>query len=210
MSKKAVRKNSCNVANKQKTWEQMSKKERKIAVAEDVIANIYAKRLNVRTGAYIQPNDTDASYDFDALLNFGMKNEEICDKLKEKCRVCAKGSLFLCKVSKFNGFDLSGEDINDWSNETTIDGLSDAFDEDELNEIEAAFESDPNHLSDSSEYEDCEYDENGDDIGQERFEKDFGHWRRNFPEPEDRLLGICQNIVDNGGTFKYKQEYTLK
>lgn len=200
MSKRTVQKSSsCSVAPKGKSWEQMSRKQRRIAVAEDVIANIYAKRLRVRTGSYVNP---DSSYNLDALLEFGFTNEQIMEKLKEKCTVCAKGALMICKVAKFNNFDLMGEDINNWDGNKTIEVLDDAFDKEELDQIEAAFEGNPEYLDECDDYLD--------DDDEDRFDKDYGHWRRNFPDAEDRLLAIAQNIVDNDGTFKPKMEYILK
>lgn len=178
MVKKSVQSKSAP----KKTYAQMTRNQRKVAIAQDVIKQLHVLRIKRNTG-YVVPMDqngdrTDA-WDIKALLDFGVTPQQIAHKAKETCTLCARGAMMLCKVDKFNNFGF--EDLNyldDISDDTTTEALEDAFDEEELGEIENAFES------------------------------SWTHWAE-IKDDKDRLQAIMQCIIDHKGVFKPEVEYTV-
>jgi len=127
------------VKSSKKSYDKMSKNERKVAIAKDVIANLHVLKIRSDYGYVVTDNDND--YDVGSLLSFGITPKQIAQKAKVECSVCARGAMMLCKIDKFNNFDFGGvESIGCINQENTFEALQDAFSDDELCEIEYAFE----------------------------------------------------------------------
>jgi activator of 2-hydroxyglutaryl-CoA dehydratase len=115
-----------------KKYENMTRKERRAAIAKDVINTINAKKFReIRPGNYVY---------FRGLANaFGQAefDQDNAPEMMPKCTVCARGAMMLCKIEKYNGDTVN---LFYASSETTREVLKDAFSERELYAIETAFE----------------------------------------------------------------------
>lgn len=159
-------------------YDKMTRAERRVAIAKDVIKHIKAQQLRVRGGYGYCVHD-DHSAGLVRAFSKGKTDRESVDRLKGECTVCARGAMMLCKVAKFNHYDM--HNLSYISQHMTTEALQDAFSENQLNSIEAAFE--------------C----NG----------DGDSWYELIENDEDRLLAIMQNIVDHNGTFKPQVAYEV-
>ena len=151
-----------------KKWEKMSRAERRVAVAKDVIIRINAGRMQAGHGGYISGPGHGG----------GVLSKSRANRLAKECVVCARGGLMLAKVAKFNCAVYVGE-LND--SFSTARNLADCFTEAQLWSIESAYEC-YNWMSPMSD----------------------------IADPNDRLLAICQNIIDHKGTFKPMVEYEVE
>jgi hypothetical protein len=163
-----------------KSYDDMTQAERRVAIAKEVIANIHASRLNVRSRyGYVVPNSDLLPNGLESVA--GGTDKAIAEKYKQTCTVCARGAMMLCKVAKFNNYawNIYGC-VDSWD---TFEALADAFTEDELWDIEQAFE---------------------------QVEKNYDHtpWM-DIDDDTDRLLAIMQNIVDHKGTFQPDVAYKI-
>lgn len=181
----------------------MTKAEKRVAVAKDVLAQIKAKKLKAKSGVYVR-----------AKLSFVPKGgEDVQTLLKQgqitSCSACALGSAFLSyarlydnvKVERYGEFrperdtfsynDATGEYglaasiLADRPNVT----LGPLFGRPQMELIEQAFEA-----KNSDWFPDGEAPEKA-LLAAEAFGKRYS---RN----EDRLVAIMRNIVRNKGTFK--------
>jgi len=117
-----------------KAYEKMSRPERRVAIAKDVIKNLDI--LEVESGfGYVVPHSGTDEY-IDKKLN----DQQIAENCKKTCTVCARGAMMICKISKFNNFSF--KDISNLylTSSNTSDALSDAFSCIDLFNIENAFE----------------------------------------------------------------------
>ena len=176
-----------------KTWEEMTRSERKVAVAKDVRAHILAKSFKVTPGIYIRTRK-----DIDELLDSQSQAQCLLSAKINKCEACARGVMMLVKVAKWNHWD---GDFDYVDNDKTTNALEDAFTEEELDLIECFFERSCTFVE--GEYFDNQY---------EAFAEKYGaspiNWGPN--KPDDRLLCIMQNIIDHDGEFKPEVEYEIK
>lgn len=170
----------------------MTRKEKKVAIAKDVIANIHMKKLNVKANnGYVESSDKDLEYDKDILCQY-LPSEQVAELLKPSCQICARGAMMICKVAKFDNFDLGRYSLEEEL--STTEALKDAFSEEELGQIEAAFELwGP-----------------GSPMGEHKrlSHEELENWE-SIEKDEDRLLAIMQNIVDHGGEFKPEVKYEV-
>jgi hypothetical protein len=181
MVKKSVQSN-CSTAKVKKTYAQMTRNQRKVAIAQDVIKQLNVLRIKAGNG-YVVPDD---DFDLQNLLEFGVTPKQIAQKAKETCTFCARGAMMICKVDKFNSFNFDGiESFDCISQSHTTDALEDAFTDDELREIEGCFEQAKDSWS---------------------FQKNI--WAE-IEDDKDRLQAIMQNIIDHKGVFKPEVQYTV-
>jgi hypothetical protein len=173
----------------------MTKSERKVEVCREVMRYIRAGVLNDKT-----------VMSCNVYLDSGVGNYGIIDRLDEtpmsradakalleskKCEMCARGALMLAKVAKHNGgvrkISSCGIDQS-----YTSRSLKDAFTDGELNRIERAFET--------------LYRKPADRYIFTTPERKFGC---QFKSDADRLMAICQNIIDHKGQFRPDVEYEI-
>jgi hypothetical protein len=177
----------------------LTKAEKRVAIAKDVIAQLKAGKYRAETGSYCEIDLEEA-----ALLE---PTAELQKELKKvsKCQVCALGSLFVSDVRKFDKLKVSdsglGAKQSQWEcdpePETFVneavdefamrDRLGSVFSQEQLALIEAVFEG-----SDVTGY----LDEN--DLWSESI-RDFFY---SYAEDAKRMTAIMRNIARNGGTFK--------
>lgn len=170
-------------------WKEMTKSERRVAVAKDVINQLYANKFIVETGIYFQvrnekledkyyyANPETNQKDIQCLLSKGTK----------VCYVCARGAMMVSKIDKFNNSHIEFFG----SSSSTTEALKDCFTEKQLLLIEACFERTSSFLN--------KYDK--------EIREFYENWGPN--NPEDRLMCIMQNIIDHKGVFKPKVKYEV-
>jgi hypothetical protein len=83
-----------------KAWEEMTRSERKVAVAKDVRAHILAKSFKVTPGSYLN-----IYKDLDELPDSQSQAQCLLSSKKNKCEACARGAMMLVKVAKWNHWD---------------------------------------------------------------------------------------------------------
>lgn len=151
-----------------KSYKNMTREERRIAIAEDVIKHLDA--MDIRSGYGYVVGSEQVMDNFDGEVN-EKSSKKIAEEMKQSCAMCARGAMMICKIAKFDNYKFCYSEIN---NTETLYALEDAFNYYELYEIEEAFE---NFYHDSN--------------FTARYWSDIN-------DPKDRLLAIMQNIVDNG------------
>lgn len=172
-------------------FEALPKNERKILVAQDVIAQLKSKQLIAFTGDYLDITKQKCSPDDSA--RDAIINEEI------KCTVCARGALFISAVkfkNKLKVGDLFGEFTYtqpNYSSGRNTKFLKTLFTENEQKQIETVFEG-------------VEY------VNNDKLSEKLLNYRHGLIQKRKReksklsidnyvLINICQNIIDNNGKF---------
>lgn len=176
-------------------FRKMTKREKRIAIAKDVISSIKSHKFIPKPGVYME-------------LVFGNK-QEIKERVEEKnklelqnllldnsietCNVCAIGSIFASRVCLGNSFKIDGDEIYSYSelilnDDDMLDSLKSIFNEKQLREIEFAFE--------------------GDDITgffylkPDKFHEKYTAFYDKYNNSSDRMIAIMKNIIKNEGEFK--------
>lgn len=165
-------------------WDKMSREERAVALAKDVLAIIGAKRVKVDTGSYIRMADVKGNVKDDA--------KKVLSRQRD-CEVCAKGALLFAKITARNNAtlrDIGGRQYNKVveispGSEECVDAVSDAFDADTCHRIEAAFEG-------------CFHWATNDEGGS--FKGAVG-WQKKYVSPRSRLIAIMKRVIKNNGSF---------
>jgi hypothetical protein len=120
-------------------WEEMTRAERRVAVAKDVIKAINA-------GRFITASCTGYVVEREQHVPFTENTQSWARKaLKSKCAVCARGAMMLCKVANYNNYTVDSEyaaELDVWGvgQTDTTAALKDCFRIEQLAHIESAFE----------------------------------------------------------------------
>ena len=149
---------------------------KRVRIAADALEQLRLKKLISTPGTYFETvladeDETGEFADFDYI-------KEALAAPGVKCEVCALGSLF-CGLGSVNGNFRTSNHI-----QTT---LSDYFDHEQMNFIEACYEGTwiSGHYSATDEQDSV-----------------FKKFYKKYPDEDKRLKAILQNIVKNRGTFK--------
>lgn len=190
----------CFLKKEKDAFKKMSKAEKRVAIAEDVIAQIRCETYVPTSGTYVEINASSKAADkgFDV---YSMNTKPADLMMQEgmlSCNVCAKGAMFLSHVRK----DVDSCTIDQarrGADERHIEHeLTDLFSEEQLDMIEAAFEGQADFYTDN-------HGEDTDDDG-DVLPTDPGMKAERFAErysdDQKRLIGIMRNIIKNKGTFK--------
>lgn len=162
-----------NIEKRNKDFKKLSKAGKRVAIVKDVIDSLKAKKYFAKKSIYLEINEKD----------YGIVNQEVLCSDNTVCTVCALGGIFASKVKIANEFS------NDL--ELTHDGdmrknLSKYFTEYQLHLIEAAFEG----------------WEKGNVSTWKLKNNDHMKYIRSYSNPNDRMIVIMENIIENKGTFK--------
>jgi len=107
-----------------KKFEKMTKAEKCVAIAKDVLKQLHIGKIKATSGVYLGHVDS---------LKNG--NQYIYAKPNQPCQACALGALFVSKYNLFNGY---------WENNISCVNLQNRlygyFSEEQLDEIEDFFE----------------------------------------------------------------------
>lgn len=186
-----------------KPWILMTREERKVFIAKDVLARLDAKKLVAKHQVW-----TSFRFDFDE------GDKEIRDVLKEKaekgpCMACALGAMFLSKVDAVNQLKVLELREHQFAypsvsiqSSDILKYLSDAFDHVELREIESAFESGEGNYTSDNAYDFFPGYRDGDKVttcGCDNCKKLIAE--KQCIKAEDRMRILMNNIIDNNGKF---------
>jgi len=177
---------------KEKSFSKLTKAEKRVAIAKDVL-----KWIKV---GMIRP-EHDGYFEMDDKLKTKIDSIEGKKELQEllpgtTCNVCAKGALFIADIMKRDNFTT--KNLSFIGNCTIVKRLDGIFSENQLNLIETAFEKNIIHDNkDLLSYKNDEGYYHNSSLGQKAI--DFGN---KYDEPEERLIAIMKNIIKNKGTFK--------
>lgn len=166
----------------------MSKKEKRIAICQDVIKQIRANNLKLECGSYVVSPKEKFSYSGKNV------SKEDCDTLRESCYVCALGSMLISRIDLYNKITWNDVDFNHGWSYQVMKALRTYFKESQLILIEAAFEID--QIKYSMEVNKSSIEE------AILFGKDHDYL-------DDRLLCIMQNIIDHDGKFVPSVRYRI-
>jgi hypothetical protein len=168
------------LAEKNARFKKMNKQRRRVAIAQDALAQLLADNYLTSKTLYFAVKNT-------------RKYSETCQVNQvlaegEKCYVCAKGALFASKVSFTNNLKI-GEVKDSYSIESsdTKDKVND-FSEEQMDMIEVAYEGWA-PKGNSLNYNDENYLKS----------QAFGN---SYKGKKKKLIAILQNIIANKGEFK--------
>jgi hypothetical protein len=170
-------------------FEKATKAEKRVIVAQDCIERINIQQIIPESGCFL---------DFDSINE--MKTETT-DKSFQKilnsstinttCQACAKGGLFMSFVGRVNKININdiecGNDLDDKEHKKLLQ----LFSQTQLALIEAAFE--------GAQYINAEISKYTDSSNKWSFSK----YIDKYPNDKKRLIAICENIIENKGTFVY-------
>lgn len=185
-------------AKNNEVFAKLSKPEKRVMIAKDVLKMLKEERITATSGVCCQVKQSGifqkeitklTDEDGNGLIELSKPFKHV------DCRVCAIGALFVSGLNVFNQFEVDANEIedDDYSHEkyrTNFDINDDAFcdvidryfSEEQLQLIEVFFEGN-NGL-----YKNYNYD-------------DVAISFKNNHKPEIRMILIMQNIIANKGTF---------
>lgn len=188
------------IARRNRAFEKAAPAERRVLIAQDVIAQIKAKRFEAEPGTWTDMRipktsriDLDASFQETFLDNSGVT-----------CQCCAVGSLFLGCTLFTNKID-NNEVGDNWALGDQLfgghkfgNGFEKLFSRKQLGLIETAFEGTTGFFQedDFSKTAAVRVSEQEITAAQE-FNSRYGH-----AAPEKRLIAIMENIIQHKGAFK--------
>jgi hypothetical protein len=167
------------IEKQNKAFHRMSKKNQRIAIAKDVLAQLRLKKYRATPGDYFSSTEVyDAIDEFEVNHDFEV-HADLQEVLLEKspvCNVCALGSaaVSLCRLG-------DEADIHDVSSPHAL--LHEIFG-DQIHLMESAFEGDTV------------------DGGWDELPKEAIRFYERYPDDTKRLAAIFRNIIRNEGTFK--------
>lgn len=209
---------------KQDLWASMTRKQRKVAIAKDVIAQIQAKKYNIQASVgYVCPIETKTNQERVESHFKKVKSvtEPVSDAdvevLTKNCTMCARGAALMSRIRKFNTITRDQMDIY------LIDDEGDlvyperyakgkkkvAYASIDTNQstttigLAGAF-TEAELIVIESAFEQSPYF--GNTSTANFLAVDFG---KDIEDDADRLLAIMQNIVDNDGVFRPEQTYEI-
>ena len=176
-----------NLKTKTMKTKQLTKPEKRVLIAKDVIKLIKAKKIVIQGGRYFQVGSR-GRY-------IGKQLKDILPKIP-KCQVCALGGLFYSYVSKYNNYEIDDEGlININEKDDEMRGLlNDIFSKNQLYLIECAFEQSDIEAN-------CRWKYSFDTITRAEEYRDK-HNLSGYKDDDKALIHIMKNIISNKGLFK--------
>ena len=174
-------------------FKKATKAQKRVMIAQDVLAQLKAKRYVAESGCWVQANYNSAVPLADIKYKDSVQ-DLFAEKTIESCNVCALGGLFM-SCTNFNNNTLL-EDLDDVSEdlgnlideeEKLSNKLNKIFSTSQLKLIEVYFEGNDGYF-----YENREYDT-------------VKAFYIKYPSDKKRLQLIMENIVENEGTFVPKK-----
>lgn len=152
-----------------KAFEALPPWKKRVTMAQDALLWLKAGVLRGESGTYVALADDNPLSSLSDILAYNpeLEGAQARDLVLGPCVVCAKGALLVAKAVRANHVTLG--ELSSYDN----DYLSDYFDEEEIDAMEAAFE----HRDDP--------------------------WRQAIEDDTKRLTAILENIVRNRGRFIY-------
>jgi len=174
-------------------FNKLSRQEKAVLVAKDVLAQLKTKRYTANAGSYIK--DT-IKEDFKGSIQ---KN---FNKIKE-CKVCALGACLLSSTKLGNILttddlylsDYSSVGVSDLDNKNIKKLLKSIFTPSQMYLIESAFEGfsyDSDRVAVDIFKQKCN----------DKIEHVVNSFHRKYDNDKERLIAIMENIISNNGVFK--------
>lgn len=168
--------------------------QKRVLIAQDVIAQIELKRYRPELGTWVEPWAANGNY-VNTIAEFGenasIRELFLSDKIAA-CDCCALGAMFMsCTLYNNKTTAEQFESETGWElaelvpeRGTISNGLNTFFSPAQLKLIEAAFEGNAGafHAPETK------------SAAVEKFYAEY--------EPEERMIAIMENIIKNNGTFK--------
>lgn len=177
----------------------LSAAERRVRIAQDVIAALKAKRIIADQGCWCRVEDGNG---VELIVNENDVEPDVREVFAkaQSCTVCALGGIFVAAVERFNKLPLSNffipEVVNDDGEEAYVvedfdygdfvKYLGKFFSGGQLALIENAFELNDGGLTG--------------DIGEAKGQA-CALWGNQYQTAEERMIAIMRNIIRNEGTF---------
>lgn len=166
-------------------FSKLTKAEKRVAIAKDVLAQVKIQTIFPVQGNYIEIDEIKGNFDSDVQVNSLIKDKKI------SCNCCMKGSLFMAHVNKTNHLTLDDLDSHGHSNnESMYERLDKIFTQEQLDLMECAFEGDL--ISDSTGKLSSKED---------LINKAYDNFFIQYNDETERLIAICKNLIKNKGTF---------
>lgn len=169
-------------------FKKATKAQKRVMIAQDVLAQLKAKRYVAESGCWVKPN-IDSAWE-QKLSHHDSVQELFIEQKIESCNVCALGGLFMSCTNLNNNtlleeLDDVSEDLGNLieEEEKLSNKLNKIFSTPQLKLIETYFEANGGYFRD--------YDEDN------RIEAFYNK----HPSDKKRLQLIMENIVENEGTF---------
>ena len=174
-------------------FKKATKAQKRVMIAQDVLAQLKAKRYVAESGCWVQANYNSTATWADIKYTDSVQ-ELFAEKTIESCNVCALGGLFMSCTNLNNNtlleeLDDVSEDLGNLidEEEKLSNKLNKIFSTPQLKLIETYFEANGGYFRD--------YDEDN------RIEAFYNK----HPSDKKRLQLIMENIVENEGTFVPKK-----
>jgi hypothetical protein len=168
-------------------FKKANKAQKRVMIAQDVLAQLKAKRYVAESGCWVKPN-IDSAWE-QKLSHHDSVQELFIEQKIESCNVCALGGLFM-SCTNFNNntlledLDFASSELGDLIEEVKLSNkLNSIFSVKQLKLIESYFEENDGYFYINSQYDRI---------------KAFCD---KHPSDKKRLQLIMENIVENEGTF---------
>jgi len=179
-----------SLEEKNKEFKKSTKPQQRVLVAQDVLAQIKAKRYLASPGTWAIPTYS--------VPDKNLKEEDSVQKLFaiktiKTCNVCALGGLFMSCTNLNNNTTVTelGEacelgDSLEYGDQKLSNGLNRIFTKNQLILIENYFENADGYYAPEATVTMTDH---------------INLFNEKYPNPQDRLKEIMKNIVENNGTF---------
>ncbi len=176
------------VESNNKSFKEMTKLEKRVALAEDVLKQMSLKKYKIVAGLYIDFRDEEEKSCKVNVENF-QKDSVVCE-------CCAIGSLFLSNIAMGGGKKVTDRI------EPMMASLSSIFSDKELRLLEYFFEEDDlDCLFDVD--KDAAFDEFDNDAISDAVYSFNNKYSFHPIETDAKLTAIMENIIENNGNFIY-------
>ena len=179
------------ISEMNQAFKKASKAQKRVMIAQDVIAQIKAKRYVPESGTFVIANWSEKIDYKDHSDNI---QEAFQKKQIETCQVCALGGLFMSCTNLNNNTNFEqleqAEDLGEMiDNEERIsNGMDKFFSVNQLKLIETYFENAQGYFRD---YE----------VSINIPESHRNAFHNQYLDDDERMIAIMENIVNNKGTF---------
>lgn len=180
--------------------------EKRVVILKDAVAQIKAEKYVATSGTYVDDKLDGKITALDEYLGSveDRNTEEVelkdyLDKMvsvKAPCEVCAKGSILLSSIRKYNNLSVS-EAASCELSDIADQKAQDMFGQQNADMMEDFFEANSmNGLDD---------DQPEDKGGDTEYERLIYKWANRYRNSSDRLIAIFQNAIRNRGQFEPEQ-----
>ena len=179
------------------TFEKFSKKEKRVSICKDVIAQVKAKRLLLNVGSILKKDESYLNY-----IRLKDSNDSCKNILNDlTCTVCAKGAIMLGYIDKHNNFSINSLESAHYrlNHHKYPEDLIEIFGRKLLDDIEMSFEETffQWHIDNYS-YDTLSLRDLNTTPALSEKAKMITVFTK-YKNDNERIIAIMQNIIDNKG-----------